>query len=223
MPRIRRGLGDNLLYHVINRGNARAQVFHKPDDYRSFINLVSTATSRFSVKLYAYCLMPNHFHFLVQPEQAKDLSLCMQWLMTSHVRRYHTHYCSTGHIWQGRFKSFIIEEDSHLLAVERYVEANPVRAALAASALDWPWSSHCENAGVKPRNLTACSPIPLPKAWTDFVDTPLSDQELEKMHRSVNRQMPYGDENWQSRICTAYHLESSVHPRGRPRKELLLA
>jgi putative transposase len=83
----------------------------------------------------------------------------MQWLMTSHVRRYHRHYRSSGHIWQGRFKSFVISENDHLLAAIRYVEGNPVRAGMVTSALDWPWSSHRENAGTGSAGMAV--PVPL--------------------------------------------------------------
>ncbi len=98
MPRIARGLGDKLIYHVLNRGNAKQEIFHKNQDYTAFIALMKEAKSRYSIKLFAYCLMPNHFHMIVMPLQAKELSRYMQWLMTSHVRRYHTHYKTSGHV-----------------------------------------------------------------------------------------------------------------------------
>ena len=218
MPRIPRGFGDNQVYHVINRGNARNKVFHKDDDYISFIRLLKEAIARHPVKLYAYSLMPNHFHFLMSPYQAKDLSSCMQWLMTSHVRRYHTHYGSTGHIWQGRFKSFIVEEDSHIITVDRYIEGNPVRGGIVTTAAAWPWSSHAESAGLIPCRFVSCLPVELPEDWTHYVDTPLNEAELEKMRRSISRQTPYGDEQWQKKVALDYNLEATLHPIGRPRK-----
>ncbi len=117
MPRIPRGLIDGFIYHVINRGNGRQEVFHKEQDYEAFINLMEEAKGRHPVKILAYCLIPNHFHMVLKPEKAEELSKFMQWSMTSHVRRYHRHYGTTGHVWQGRFKSFIIREDNHLLTV----------------------------------------------------------------------------------------------------------
>ena len=100
MPRMPRGLSVGLVYHVLNRGNGRQAVFHKDKDYEVFIDLMKKANERYSVKLFAYCLMPNHFHMVLMPDQSKDLSRWMQWLMTSHVRRYHRHYVSSGHVWQ---------------------------------------------------------------------------------------------------------------------------
>src|SRR5437879_789707 len=91
--------------------------------------------------LLAFCLMPNHFHLALWPRRDGDLSDYMMWLLTAHVRRYHQHYHSSGHVWQGRFRAFPIEEDDHLLTVLRYLERNPLRAGLAASAPGWLWSS----------------------------------------------------------------------------------
>src|SRR5262249_7156443 len=141
MPRSARSSQGGYCYHVLNRGNARATIFHKDGDYFAFVNLLREAGERVPVRVLAYCLMPNHFHFVLWPREDGDLSNFMGWLMTAHVRRYHKHYHSSGHIWQGRFRAFPIQEDDHLLTVVRYVERNPVRADLVADAQDWPWSS----------------------------------------------------------------------------------
>jgi putative transposase len=217
MPRVARGLADGQIYHIINRGNGRQDVFHADGDYRAFAELMEEAGTRYPVKLLAWCLMPNHFHLLISLEQADDLSKWMQWLMTSHVRRYHRFHRSSGHIWQGRYKSFIVQKDKHLLTVIRYIEANPVRAALVASAREWQWSSHQGRAGmVKP--ITDAPAIPLPVEWTKYVDHPMIDMELEKIRRCLKRQAPYGEPNWQMRICRDLGLESTIKPMGRPRK-----
>ena len=147
MPRISRGLADDSIYHVINRGNGEQVVFQKDKDYESFVNLMKEAKIRYAIKIFAYCLMPNHFHIVVMPHQSEDLSKWMQWLLTSHVRRFHKHYGTSGHIWQGRYKSFLIQKDSHLLTVLKYVESNPLRAGLVNSANNWLRSSHRETIG----------------------------------------------------------------------------
>ena len=218
MPRVVRGLADGFIYHVINRGNGRREVFHKDQDYGAFINLMKGARTRFSVKIFAYCVMPNHFHIVLMPARAEELSRWMQWLMTSHVRRYHRHYGTSGHIWQGRFKSFVIQEDAHLLMVLRYVEGNPVRAGLVKSAKDWVWSSHREVIGEVQRMLIDESPIHLPENWEKYVDEPLTEKELERLRQSVNRQSPYGQTEWQIKITQELGLESTLRPRGRPKK-----
>jgi putative transposase len=219
MPRIVRGLGDDVVYHVINRGNGRQEVFHKDRDYEAFLKLMKAAKERHAVKVYGYCLMPNHFHMAVRPEKGEELSKWMQWLMTSHVRRYHRHYESSGHVWQGRYKSFIVQEDSHLLMVLRYIEANPVRAKIVPSATEWRWSSHNEVLGAEKRDLLDKAPIEVPKDWTEYVDQPLQENDLDRVRASVNRQTPLGDAGWLMKVCREFGLESTVRRRGRPRKE----
>ena len=214
MPRIARALADNCLYHIINRGNGRQQVFHKDGDYRAFIDLMLHAREKHPIRIYAWCLMPNHFHLLVQPEQADQLNKYMQWLMTSHVRRYHSHYKSSGHVWQGRYKSFIVQNDDYLLTVTRYIEANPVRSGLSATAVQWPWSSHKSRSDATENNHPDALPFPLPEDWEAYVDTPLTDKEIEKLRNSVNRQTPFGQSEWRDELCKKMGLESTVRARG---------
>lgn len=141
MPRTARASAGDICYHVINRGNGKATVFHKQSDYFSFTEMMRQACARLPMRLVSWCLMPNHFHLVLWPYENGDLSRWMQWLMTCHVRRYHRHYDSSGHIWQGRFKAFPIQEDGHYLTVLRYIEGNPLRANLVQLAENWEWSS----------------------------------------------------------------------------------
>jgi len=219
MPRIARGLVDGFVYHILNRGNGKQQVFHRNQDYEAFTNLMREVKDRYPVKVFAYCLMPNHFHMILMPVHAEKLSKWMQWLMTSHVRYHHRHYKTSGHIWQGRFKSFIIQKDNYLLTALRYVEGNPVRAGLVSSARNWLWSSHVERIGIEFHQIVDKIPIELPQKWGRYVDEPLTDKELEKLHRSVNRQSPFGDTEWQGQVCRSFGLEHTIRPRGRPRKK----
>jgi putative transposase len=200
------------VYHVINRGNGQATVFHKDADYRAFLDLLAAAKTKFPVKLFAFCLMPNHFHLVLRPETAPALSAMMQWWLTSHVRRYHRHYQSSGHIWQGRFKSFLIQEDGHLLTVIRYVLLNPVRARLVDSAEQWRWSNIW-----KPEFLDPW-PLPAPLDWPGWLAAPLSEPDLTALRSSVNRQAPFGEPDWQTRMAVTLGLQSTLRPRGRPRK-----
>jgi len=217
MPRVTRGLADGMIYHVINRGNGRQEVFHKDDDFRAFTTLLGEAKEKYPVKLLGYCLMSNHFHLLLSPDKADDLSKFMQWLMTSHVRRYHRHYLTSGHIWQGRYKSFIVEHDRQLLTVVRYIEGNPVRIDLVQSADEWRWSSHSERVNGRGSSYLDELPLALPEQWTEYVNTPLTDGELEKMRQCVNRGAPFGSSEWRARICAELGLESTIRPKGRPR------
>lgn len=218
MPRIARGFADGEIYHLINRGNGRQQVFHKDQDYHAFVNLLGEACERKPVALLAFCLLPNHFHLLVKPNSGTELSPWVQWIMTSHVRRYHRHYGTSGHVWQGRYKSFIVQEDNHLLTVVRYIEGNPVRSNLVASAADWQWSSHSSR--LMAHSSLNQLPIELPSQWTEYVNTPLTGAELDKLQTSIDRQTPYGEAGWQQPVCKERGLESTMRKQGRPRKEL---
>jgi putative transposase len=216
MPRTARASVGGLCYHVINRGNGRAEVFQKPADYEAFVALLEQASQRIPLRLLAYCLMPNHFHLALWPIADGDLGRWMQWLLTAHVRRYHRHYHSEGHIWQGRFKAFPVQQDVHLLTVLRYIERNPMRAGLVARAEEWPWSSVRSWSGPTSPSFLIEGPVSRPPNWTEFVNEPLTAAELERLRHSVNRGTPYGTESWSQRTAEALGLESSLHPRGRP-------
>jgi len=219
MPRIARGLVDGSIYHILNRGNGKQEVFHKLKDYEAFEGLLKEAKAKHSVELFGYCFMPNHFHMVLRPYRADELSTMMQWLMTSHVRRYHRHYGTSGHVWQGRYKSFIVQENKYLLNVLRYSESNPVRAKLVSKAKEWSWSSHRERIGKTTSFLLDKIPIELPDNWEEIVNTPLIKSEQDILHQSVTRRAPYGKPLWQLRICKKLGLESTIRPIGRPPKK----
>lgn len=219
MPRVARASVGGICYHVINRGNAQATVFHTPDDYRAFLAVLGEAVERVDPRVIGYCVMPNHFHFVLWPKGDGDMSRFMQWLLTAHVRRYHAVRGSSGHLWQGRYKAFPIQEDDHLLTVLRYVERNPLRARLVRKAENWPWSS-LNNRGTNggsPAFLRA-GPCPLPADWADAVNAALPEGELDRLRMSVNRGTPFGDERWIRRAAARLGIEASLRPRGRPRK-----
>ncbi len=220
MPRVKRCLVEGLIYHVINRGNGKQKVFHKDHDFIAFIKLIKEAKKRYPINIFAYCLMPNHFHFVLMPRQPNYLSKWIQWLLTTHACRYHSYHKTSGHIWQGRFKSFIIQNDEHLITILRYVEGNPVRAGFVLSARDWLWSSHKNRIGEKYEKLLDNLPIKLPSDWARYVDEPLTAKEYEKLHQSVNRQSPFGNVEWTNKISQQLGLEHTLRQRGRPRKEI---
>jgi putative transposase len=147
MPRTARAVEGGGIYHVLNRGNGRMRIFHKPEDYESFVKLLGEARERArGVDLLGLCLMPNHWHMVVRPRADADLAAFMRWLCTAHVRRHHAHYHSAaGHLYQGRHKSFPVQDDGHLLTVLRYVEANALRGGLAERAGEWRWSSDAKS------------------------------------------------------------------------------
>lgn len=207
-----------VCYHVLNRGNGRQRVFHKDEDYAAFLDLVEQSQERLAMRLLAWCLIPNHFHLVVWPHEDGDLSRWMQWLLTSHVRRYHRHYHGSGHVWQGRFKAFPIEEDEHLWTVLRYVERNALRANLVGRAEAWPWGSAAAFAGGKRAALLDPGPLPRGEEWLDWVNQPQSEAELAALRKCIERGTPFGNELWQHATAERLGLEASLNPRGRPRQ-----
>lgn len=219
MPRTARASVGGICYHVLNRGNARRPVFRKDQDFAAFAALIEEACGRLPMRLLGWCLMPNHFHLVVWPFGDGDLSRWMQWLLTAHVRRYHRHYGSSGHVWQGRFKAFPIQEDEHLLVVLRYVERNPLRARLVRRAERWRWCSLRALAGEPGGVPLHPGPAPRGDDWIDWVNRPQSEAELAALRKSIERGTPYGGEFWQRTTADRLGLESSLRPRGRPRAE----
>jgi putative transposase len=221
MPRTARATPGGYCYHVLNRGNRRAEVYHTPDDYAIFVALLRRACARIPMRLLGYCLMPNHFHLVLWPLGDRDLSRWMQWLLTAHVHSYRTQHRSTGHVWQGRFKAFPIDQDQHLLSVLRYVERNPLRANLVAAAEDWPWSSL--SAWCRPALVPFLDPGPVPRSadWVAYVNRPETEAELARLRYSAGRQAPFGNDSWVRCTAATLGLESSLRPAGRPRRTSL--
>ncbi|MDH3512777.1 MAG: transposase [Gammaproteobacteria bacterium] len=215
MARTARASVGGICYHVINRGNRRARVFHNDADYLAFTELTKRANARCQMRMVGYCLMPNHFHFVLWPREDGDLSRWVQWLLTSQVRRYHRVHATEGRVWQGRFKAFPIEQDDHLLRVLRYVERNPLRANLVSSAAAWPWSSLGPNRIAREPD---CLPLPLPQNWLELVNVPQTGAELDAIRKCLDRGKPFGAEPWQQDIAAQLGLEASLKPRGRPPK-----
>jgi len=216
MPRTARAAQAGFCYHVVNRGNRRAEVFHDADDYAAFCKLLRAACAHVNMRVLGFSLMPNHFHLVLWPPAADDLAAWMHWLLTTHGRRYKLSHRLTGHVWQGRFRAFPIQENDHLLTVLRYVERNPLRANLVTRAEDWPWSSLPERLVPPLVPFLHPCPVALPADWSRHVNEPQTEAELERIRRSVQRGCPYGAEGWVKSTAAALGLEHTLQPRGRP-------
>lgn len=220
MPRRLRCADGGYVYHVLNRAVGRATLFDKVADYAAFEKILRQAWERLAMRLVAYVVMPNHWHLVVWPERDGALTTYLQWLTVTHVRRWHAHHhtVGTGPIYQGRFKSFPIQEGEHFLTVCRYVERNPLRAGLVARAEAWRWSSlwHRQQQTHVPW-LTA-GPLQLADNWPQYVNRAETQAELEALRRSAARGAPFGDTVWQQRTAQRLGLESALRQRGRPKK-----
>ena len=221
MPRKPRIAPGGHVYHVLNRGNCRMDIFHKAGDFAAFVKLLEEARQRTAMRILAYCLMDNHWHLVLWPRRGKDLSRFMGWVGTTHVRRWREHRDSNGegHLYQGRFKDFPIQSDHHLLTVIRYVEANPLRANLVQRAEDWPWSSLGGAPGFGGITLELAPwPVEKPRNWKQLVNRSLPKAELDRLDVSVTRGRPFGDEKWTAATVGKLGLENTVRDPWRPRK-----
>jgi REP-associated tyrosine transposase len=217
MPRTARAIVADCCYHVLNRSNKKTRIFHTPDDYAQFQALIARAQDRLELPILAACLMPNHVHLVVQPRTTCDVGRWMHWVFTTHVRWHHAKYETTGRLWQGRFKAFAIQADHHLLTVMRYVERNALRAKLVERAEDWQWGSL---AWRRSRGGLALAPppAPLPTYWRQLVNEPQSAAEIAELRTCVNRQRPFGAEDWVTTQAKMLGVGQSLAPIGRPRK-----
>ncbi|MCX7423984.1 MAG: transposase [Planctomycetia bacterium] len=210
-----------MVFHVLNRANARATIFENPEDYAAFEHVLQEALDRAEMRVLAYCLIPNHWYLVRWPRRDGDLSKFMGWLTLTHTQRWHAHHrtVGTGHLYQGRFKSFPVQGDEHFLTVCRYVERNGLRANLAPRAEEWRWSSlwHRRERDKFAQEVLREWPVPCPRQWVQQVNQPHSETEVAALRRSLNRGAPFGDSAWTGRIVKRLGLEVTVRPRGRPK------
>lgn len=214
-----------LVYHVLNRGVGRSKLFRKDADYAAFERILAEAWERTRTRILCYCVMPNHWHMVLWPRADGELSEFMRWLTVTHAQRWHAHHrtAGTGPIYQGRFKSFPIQDDEHLLTVCRYVERNALRANLVGRAEDWRWGSlwqrrHAKLADRAFLQAPSTWPVEPPRNWLTTVNRAETAAELEALERAVRRGSPFGAADWQQRTAAKLGLESTLRPRGRPRQ-----
>ena len=210
-----------MVFHVLNRGVARMQLFETAGDYQAFERVVHDTMHVAPMRICAYSAMPSHWHFLLWPEHDGDLAAFMQRLTITHVRRWQENrrYVGLGHVYQGRYKSFPVEEDDHFLAVARYVERNALRANLVSRAEDWQWSSLWRRrcGSVEEKAVLAKWPLDLPEDWVERVNRADNEKELQALRCSVQRGRPYGRTEWQRKIAKRLGLESAYRLDGRPK------
>jgi putative transposase len=217
MPRPHRNLPVGHVFHVVNRGNDRRSLFFDQVDYQGFMDLLLEAGRRFHVLVIAYCLMPNHWHLIMTPQEAGAVSAHLHWLTTTHSVQYRRRLESVGngHVYQARFSAFPIQTNRHYFNGVKYVEANALRKRLVRRAEEWMWSSAYER--VHGCKLVQPGPVELPANWLDFVNMKQSRHVTDEIRVCARAQRPYGDEKWAAATAAELGIESRMHPRGRPK------
>lgn len=222
MPRTARVAPGGMVFHVLNRGVGRRRLFDTEADYAAFEAIVAETLAKCPMRICAYCLMPNHWHFVLWPKGDDDLAAFMQRLTVTHVTRWqkHRHVVGEGHLYQGRFKSFPIEADDYFYQVLRYVERNALRANLAERAEEWQWGSLWRrvHGSAEQNSLLSAWPLPRPRLWVEHVNLPQTDAEVNAIRRSVLRGQPFGSSHWGQQTAKSLGLESTLRAPGRPRK-----
>lgn len=211
-----------MIYHILNRAVSRSGLFDTPSDYNAFEKILGQTQIFRPMRLLAYCLMPNHWHLVLWPEADGDLPVFMQRLTTMHARRWHEHHHSvgSGHVYQGRYKSFIVEVEEHLLALFQYVERNPLRANLVERVEHWTWCSlwKREQGGERLPILTAW-PIERPSDWIARLNQLGEEADIDKIRCCVNRSQPLGRGQWVDSMIKRFGLIHTIRSRGRPKKQ----
>lgn len=223
MPRTARVAPGGLVYHVLNRAVASLPLFRKPADFEAFERILVEAHERHPTRILAWCLMRNHWHFVIWPRENGELTAFVRWLAHTHAMRWHVAHGTVGrgHLYQGRFKSFPVQRDEHFLTVCRYVERNALTARVVKRAEDWRWGSLWARREGPPelKALLSDWPVDRPRNWLTTVNQPFSPKELEAIRTSVARNRPFGTDRWQQNACQRLGLLHTLRPEGRPRKE----
>jgi putative transposase len=188
MPRNSRNLPAGSVVHVVNRGNDKRDLFQRPQEFEEFLQLVLWAKAICPVRIVAYCIMSNHWHFSFWVEIEWDVSCFLHRLTMTHARRWRrtTQTLGQGQVYQGRFKARPIFTERHYFNVLRYIEQNPVRANLVQRCQDWQWSSLAERLG-NGRGILDPDPVGVPMGWLEIVEAPLPQNDAQEIRSSLRR------------------------------------
>lgn len=216
-------------YHVILRGNNKNAIFYNDSDRRFFIECLRETKKKTNSKIYAYCFMINHAHFLIEPSTKDGLANMMQALGRRYVRYINLTYERTGTLWEGRYRSSLVESDEYLIACSRYIELNPVRAKIVNNPEEYPWSSFRFKAKGKAEDFLDFDPVYLGMGKTDkerqdnyskWVSGGTPEDELKLIRQTTQKCGIIGNEAFIAKIAKAVDRSVILRPRGRPKKSL---
>ena len=225
MARLPRLTLPDYPHHVIQRGNNRQATFVRVADYQRLLDLLDENARLFEVAIHAYVLMSNHFHLLATPQTAEGLPLMMQALGRRYVRYFNDAQGRTGTLWEGRYKSTLIQTDRYLLACMAYIDLNPVRAGMVSQAADYPWSSHGHYIGrgtdklVTPHALTwtlGNTPFAREAAYAELVQSGVNPVQQQALTAATLRGWAFGEPDFVADLQKRTQRRVSKGQAGRP-------
>lgn len=225
MPRQPRYFIPDIPQHVIQRGVDRQAVFFEPDDYKLYLHSLGEAAKRYQCQIHAYVLMTNHTHLLVTPDNDRSVPLVMQAMGRGYVQTLNKKYNRTGTLWEGRYKASLVQDDGYLLACQKYIELNPVRAGLVTTPEDYPYSSYAHNAlGNVDSLLTphdvyeslACTAEERWAAYRRLFEDSVSPEMLSTIRDATNACLVLGDDSFKDQIETMLGRSVRRGRSGRP-------
>jgi len=227
MARLPRFILPGVPQHVIQRGNNRQQILFNEEDYGYLREKIAAAAGKFDCQVHAYVLMPNHFHLVLTPLAENGIGKMMQYVGRYYVQYFNARYERTGTLWEGRYRATLLDPAGWLLPVSRYVESNPVRAALVAEPGEYTWSSFAANATGVPDRLVAPhafyerlgrSHKARQAAYLKGFAEPLDDATLARIREATNKAWVLGDAGFCAQIAEQLNRRTSPRPRGGDRR-----
>ena len=212
MARMARAVAPGIPHHVIQRGNRRQQTFFNDTDYHSYLELMAEWCGKYHVDIWAYCLMPNHIHLIAIPKTKDGLNFAIGEAHRRYTRRINFREGWRGHLWQGRFSSFIMDE-RYLLACTRYIELNPVRTGLVKKPEEWLWSSAEPHMKGKDDLLVKTKPLSklVNKSWRKFLTQELPETEIALLRKHERTGRPLGADRFIKKL--EHILNRSLRPK----------
>jgi putative transposase len=227
MARLPRLVIPNQPHHVIQRGNDRQLIFRDDEDHQRFLGWLKDSAKEFKVAVHAYVLMPNHLHLMASPSDAGGLAQMMQRVGRYYVPWYNHKYGRVGSLFQGRFKTSLVDAERYFMICSRYIELNPVRARIVTDPLEYPWSSYAHHAGVRPDALITDhalfwalgnTPFQREAAYIELAQRSLTVDELTRVNLAVLKGWPLGSDAFKQDLQHKVKRQVLPAKRGRPFK-----
>jgi len=225
MPRIARLVAVGYPHHITQRGNYQQKTFRNKKDFLQYLSWIEKYSKKYLLSILAYCLMPNHIHFIVVPEKENSLAEVFGVAHGQYSQLFNKRHNLRGHLWQDRFYSCVLDE-KHLYTAVRYVERNPVEAGLVQCAEDWRWSSayaHIRELKGKDKNgvtLVDINELIGIDDWEKYLSEENKDDMFEEIEKHTLTGRPLGDKNFIKHLESVYNRKLTIFASGRPRKGL---